>query len=348
MMRIAMVSPTPPVNCGVVDYTARLIKYLRAEGHEVLPVDSPHWGLVYSRSIYKKIVNYNPDILHIQYPTVPYGRGLAPQALVFLSRAYPTVVTIHEFSQSHLLRRVAITPFAIAARRLIFTNLYEQTALSKWFPLIKVRSEVIPIGSNIPFLDDEIPRDPNIVVFFGLIRPNRGLEEFIALVRQAIVHKKPYSFKIIGSPQEGVEGYFLALKQQTQELPNLAWNVGLDPESVARELAKATFAYLHFPDGASERRASLLAAIGNGVVVLTTKGLQTPPIFSGAVEFVESPAQALKVLDELRFARERLNLMSQRAREIAGLFSWDMIARLHIQVYKQMTNSGKNLTPSSK
>lgn len=331
-----MVSPTPPVNCGVVDYTARLIQYLREVGLEVLSVDSPTWGLIHSRSIYKSIVNFNPDVLHIQYPTVPYGRGLAPQALVFLSRAYPTVVTIHEFSQSHPLRRVAIAPFALAARRLIFTNFYEQTALSRWFPPVKTRSEVILIGSNIPSIDGEIPRDPSLVVFFGLIRPNRGLEEFIALARQAIEHKRPYSFAIIGNPQEGEEEYYLTLRQQTQELPNIIWRVGLEPGNVARELAKATFAYLHFPDGASERRTSLLAAIGNGVVVLTTKGLQTPPIFSGAVEFVESPVQALVVLDELWVARERLNLMSKRAREIAGLFSWDMIARLHVRMYKQL------------
>lgn len=331
-----MVSPTPPVNCGVVDYTARLTKYLVEDGNEVLPVDSPNWGLIYSRSIYKKIRDYKPDVLHIQYPTVPYGRGLAPQALVFLSRSYPTVVTIHEFSQSHPLRRAAIAPFAIAARHLIFTNFHEQTALSRWFPLIKARSEVIPIGSNIPFVDDEIPRDPNIVVFFGLIRPNRGLEEFVALARRAIVHKKPYIFMIIGSPQQGEESYFLSLRQQTQELPNITWNVGLEPENVARELAKATFAYLHFPDGASERRASLLAALGNGVVVLTTKGLQTPPIFCGAVRFVESPVQALDVLNELSFAHERLHQISKRAREVASLFSWKIIAQMHVRMYKQL------------
>ena len=335
-MKIAMVSPIPPVNCGVVDYTARLSGYLKEAGLEILPVDSHAWGLKHTRSIYKGIVNFNPDVLHIQYPTVPYGRGLAPQALVFLSRRYPTVVTIHEFSQTHPLRRAAIIPFALAARRLVFTNTYEQTALSRWFPRVKARSEVIPIGSNIPLLEGEVPRDPSLVIFFGLIRPSRGLEEFIAFARLANEHKRLYSFMIICNPQDGMEEYYLFLRQQTEGLPNITWKVGLKPEDVSRQLAKATFAYLHFPDGASERRASLLAAIGNGVVVLTTKGLQTPPMFSGALEFVESPAQALMVLDKLWDARERLKFMSRRARELAGLFSWDTIAQMHVHMYKRL------------
>lgn len=342
-LRIAFISPVPPAACGVVNYTATLAEHLERLDLDVRIVSSSGWGATYSRHLLASIQEDEPDIIHIQYPTAPYGKGLAPQITALLLRSRPLVVTLHEFSQSHVLRRMAEALFTLADR-LVFTNSFEAEVFSRWFPWVRERVQSIPIGSDLPLLPTVENRIlNNRVIFFGLFRPNKGLEEFVALARLAQDARRPYEFAAIGTPQTSTVEYYHALRQRAHELNNLSWHVSLDGTAVADMLRHASAAYLHFPDGASERRSSLLAALGSGVVTLTTWGLQTPDSLKEVVLMVREPEEALRILDWLFLHVDEWARLQRVSLLYAANFNWNAIAHRHVELYQKLLTNRRRV-----
>jgi glycosyltransferase involved in cell wall biosynthesis len=274
----------------------------------------------------------NADIEHIQYPATGYGWHLGPQ---LLSLMRPFVVTIHECSQAHILRQLSLLLFSIRARRIIFTNEYECAYASLFAPWIKNRAVVIPIGTNIPVCQSAATRLPGVVVYFGLVRPQKGLEEVIRMAELCKLRGNSVSVRIIGTVLPGCEDYCCRLRAATENLP-VRWLLDLDDQTLSAELAQAEIAYLPFPDGASERRSSLIAMLVNGAAIITTRGSHTPSAMEKAVLLADSPAHALDITEELFKEPQRLRAMQIRAAEFATRFAWEDIAAKHLLLYEQL------------
>jgi glycosyltransferase involved in cell wall biosynthesis len=247
----------------------------------------------------------------------------------------PIFITLHEFIYTHLLRRASCLSFALRSKAMLFTTEYERRAFSAWFPWTKGKSTIIPIGSNIPLAEEVEDRDPLGVFYFGLIRPDKGLEEFVELAKLARDTNRPYRFEIVGATHPRFDLYYKSLKQSAEGLP-ITWHLDLPAEQVAMRLASLRFAYMPYPDGASERRASLLAALGNGAVVITTQVLQTTDELSAVVRFASDPSQALSLLDRLASDAEQTDILSITGRKYASQFSWRSIAQAHRRLYEQI------------
>lgn len=332
MKVVMMTGSYPPDHCGVGDYTFHLVTALEKAGMNMSVLHSQNWRMTSLPHLISSIYREKPDILHIQYPTFGYGRSMSPQIISLLYRRAPVVVTLHEFSQAHPLRRLSIVPFTLRCY-VLFTNQWERNSLCRWAPWIRRRSDIIPIGSNIPFCPQPGDRDPE-VVYFGIIRPAKGIEDFLTLARMAWERRSSWRFRLLGFPHPHYP-QFLA---QLRALPYLSLHLSLGPRHVAQILSRATFAYLPYPDGASERRGSLLAALGNGVLVITTRGLQTPPEFERFLLFASHPEDALGILQSFPEPRERFTRMKEEARKYLEKISWDAIASRHIGIYSGLSS----------
>ena len=97
-MKVLMVSGSwPPEPCGVGDYASRLsdaledvgIDLLRFGGKQALRMRNLHQSL-------GQVRNLEADIIHLQYPTMAYGRSFAPPLFAMLAEV-PVVVTLHKF-----------------------------------------------------------------------------------------------------------------------------------------------------------------------------------------------------------------------------------------------------------
>jgi glycosyltransferase involved in cell wall biosynthesis len=97
-----------------------------------------------------------------------------------------------------------------------------------------------------------------------------------------------------------------------------------------------------FPDGASEKRGSLLAALSNGLPVITTKGRSTPTELEDVVRFCSSPAEAVEAAQALLEAPALREELGARGRHYAEKFSWESIAQSHIAIYQQLVASHAN------
>lgn len=334
-MRVALIAgPCQPGQCGVGDYTTRLAEALRETGLQAEVVKEGNWDLTHARSIIPMLRRIDADVFHIQYPTVGFGRKLGPQALAMLQKS---IVTIHEFNHAHVLRKIALYPLFLRARHVIFTTEIERRFALRWAPWIEKSSSVIPIGSNI---ERVMPvRDRNIceIIYFGLIMPRKGLEAVLELATLLKEKRPGLVIRIVGNPHPDHWAYLNMLQRSSKGLP-IVWEQGLNEQAVAKRLAGSWIAYLPYPDGASERRASLKAALASGMNVITTEGPETPINLGPVVKMAASPRDALAVILALASnAEERLRLQSE-AQSYTQRFSWHRIATLHYEVYVQVTS----------
>lgn len=323
----------PPDVCGVGDYTFCLTNSLKTKGIKIEIITNQSWRIANSGRICNNIKKVRPDIIHVQYPTIGYGSGLAPQAL---SLRFPCIVTLHEISLAHLLRRISLFPFSIRTKHIIFTSSFERNYALRYAPWIKSFSSVIPIGSNISVGSNNLAKS-NLkeIVYFGLIRPNKGLEDVITLASLLKNNSLNLVIRIIGSTDKKCLDYLEKLKADSVDLP-VIWELGLPMENIAELLSESVIGYVPYPDGASERRGSLLALLANGVATITTRGSQTPLSLTGVVEFIKSPEEALRSILKLLTDQKSLQDLITKGREYAANFAWDSIASKHIEIYKQM------------
>jgi len=351
-LRIAFITGPSPLQtegpiqaCGLEDYTRCLVEALRQEGVEAHIVAVGKRSLLRTRSLMQEALKVRPEAIHIQYPSTYSGASLVPQALALMSRKVPVLVTLHEFRYTHLLRRVSCLLFALRSRAVVFTTEGESQQFSVWYPWARRKSAIIPIGSNIPFSREEEDRDPLGVFFFGLMKPEKGLEEFVELVKLARDKNRPYRFAIIGAFVPKYASYYKSIRKSTDDLP-ITWHLDLPAEQVAVRLARLRFAYLPLPNGASERNGSLLAALGNGAVVITKQGLQTTNKLSTVVKFASEPLQALTLLDDLTSNSEQVNTLSLQGREYASQHSWRSLAQAHRRLYEDVLLHSSGIDPA--
>jgi len=332
-MRVILLSGAAPAGtCGVSDYTRCLAEALQAIDIDALVVDSDSWSLHNSLSFCRRIRGLNPDIIHIQYPTAGFGTKLGPQALALLQKC---IITLHEASQAHILRKLALLPFSIRPKRIIFPSNCERQFATSWIPWISELGTVIPIPSNIRKAPPTWTRVTNEIVYFGLIMPKKGIEDVLkvaALIKSA---GQRLRVRVIGTaPLKHME-YFEKLRLQASALP-IVWDLGLNEEKVAEKLAATSVAYLPYPDGASERRATLKAALLNGVAVITTRGPQSPSDLEGLVHWSTSPEQALACAGFLLGNRQERDRLTSRAVQYALNYTWEKIAEQHSDCYHRI------------
>lgn len=324
----------PPEVCGIGDYTAQLVAALRGIGVEVeVPVERK-WRERDLIKVLRCCDTGERGLLHIQYPGVGFGASLAPQALSLLR---PCVATLHEFSRVHWLRRAAMLPMCVRSH-VIFTSEHEMYCATRWAPGLLPRSQVIPIGSNIPVFKGKRERDMSEIIYFGLIARKKGLEDFLELVRLIRQRQLPYHARIIGQVVSGVrdlEEYAANIIRSSTGLP-VEWVLNRPPTEVAELLAVAGFGYLPFPDGASDRRGSLKALLAARVPCMTTEGDQTTASLRDAITICNSPEVALDRVIQLSHSPEEVSMCLNRASRFVESCSWPNIASRHVELYESL------------
>jgi glycosyltransferase involved in cell wall biosynthesis len=332
-MKITFITGSyPPDVCGVGDYTFRLAEALRQQGIAVDVMHDGGWQLGDTPRIFRQIRSQRTDIIHIQYPTIGYGAGLAPQMLSLLVNS---VVTIHEISKAHILRKISLLPFSVRPRQVIFTTPYERDFALSWAPWVAQCCDVIPLASNITIGAKEKVSNSKEIIYFGMIRPNKGIEQVLILAELIKKSSQPFRIRIIGIPYPGLTEYVRELRQRSRDLP-VTWSLDLSNVEVADILSQSLVAYVPFPDGASGRRGTLLALLANGVATITTGGLHTTRELDDVVELAHSPEQALARIRTILNDPTLQRKLSNMGRKYARGFTWVQIAQQHIDLYKDI------------
>lgn len=327
-LRIALLTGRPSGACGVADYSARLADALERSGAAVTLVTRERWDLRAVRDVRRSLRRLRPDVVHLQYPTADYRTSLAPHLLALA--AQPLVVTLHEASLAHALRKVTLPALLVRARAVVFTSTPERDHVVGRAPWVGSRSTVIPIASNIPIADPFPPREPR-VAFFGLLTPEKGLDDVLELARLA--RRRPGTrVLVVGRPERRYPDLPARLREQASGLPvDIA--LDRDAEEVAHLLAASAVGYLPFPDGASARRGSLLALLVNGVPTITTPGPFVDAELDAAVTLADDASSAWGAIERLLDDDAARATAAEAARRYGAARDWAEIAARHVALY---------------
>lgn len=174
---------------------------------------------------------------------------------------------------------------------------WQKYALSRRIPF-----EWLPIPSNVPVIGgpaavDSLRRrhshhDGPLLGHFGTYG-RLTADRLKCVLPPLLSRRSELSVLLIGRGSE------LFAAELSGEYPNLAHRVsasgGLEPAAVSSHLQACHVFLQLYPDGASSRRTSLMAALAHGKPIVTNRGRHTEPIWleSGAVRLVEDDTDAL-------------------------------------------------------
>ena len=299
-MRVLLITGSyPPMKCGVGDYTYNLVEALagdpeirvgvltsvsggemgKTDGIEYFPVIK-RWRLYEAWTIVKTIRMWSPDIVHIQYPTQGYGKGMLPWILPMISflMRKKVVQTWHEGYGKRIAPKLFLK--SIIPSRLVFVRPQYKENLDPLlcWALWTKKTEFIPNTSCIPRIDldeqekDELRRrylrnQKRLVVFFGFVYPHKGVELLFEIADPAsdqilitgeIDKKKDYFHKIMERA---------SIRSWVDKVTITGFLPAVD---MAALLAVADAVILPFKTGGGEWNTSIHGAVLNGAFVITT------------------------------------------------------------------------------
>lgn len=314
----------PPEPCGVGDYSQKLINELK-KYYEVDVILMNNFSLRKLYQYYRKLKNEENSVKILQYPTLGYGWSIFPQILsiIFGNNMY---INLHEFSNRTLKAKLATTLFLFGKSKLIVTTNDEKNYIEKNFKLLKKNVYIVNIGSNIPFYKNS-KKDYDLI-YFGLIMRGKGIEDYFKLVEKIRAEKKSYKCLIIGKKKE--ENYFKECEEKSLNLDIKIYE-GLTEEKVGNILSRSRVAFLPFPDGATLRRGSLIACLGNGVEVITYKNKITKDN-----EFLDKRVWFSQNIDDsYNFLENILEKKHYKKVGIEDRFSWKSILEKIKEILKK-------------
>jgi glycosyltransferase involved in cell wall biosynthesis len=327
-LKVALLSGAwRPTRCGVADYTSMLADALEAAGIGVARI-TPGRSTPGYRHALRQIESSGAGIVHLQYPSVGFGRSLLPAFLPILARRWPVVVTLHEFSIFRWYRLPWFVGFAYLAKAVIMTSAPELHAFARRLPGSRARLKVIPIGSNIPGAPPAT-RINRSVCYFGLLMPGKGLEEFLAFARALREAGPSWSIRLIGAVAPGAGAYAASILREAGA-NGIELFLDQAPSRVAELLAETEFAYLPGPGGITERRGSVLAALQNGVHVVGPVVVDVPDWLRRRVTHAATPKAASRLMVS----------MAPGELDVAPVIEtrWNHIAQRHADLYRALVS----------
>ncbi len=387
-MRVAMVTGSyPPQPCGVGDYAQRLVDELKGAGVSVDVVTTDAQDRDDAGSVAFALAKWTfrnwwqalrwmrtqrYDVIHIQYPARFYGYRPVLALLSLMAKVaipgVPIVVTLHEFRITHLLRKLSSIGLTAPSAAVVLTADSERGAVEKWMPWLRSRLHVLTMASTIspvPIDDrrrEELRRsrgiaiDDLVIVYFGLLHPNKGIETVLRSF--AIAHREMPSTKLMMlSLFEPLSNpYHARLQSETVRLnvqDAVVWAGYLDNRRVSEHLGCADIGFFPFQDGVTLRRLSFMTGMSHGLPTLTRMGhagTEELGLRDGHNVLLVGPEATVEEIADrlLKLAREpelRLRL-SKRSREWSAPFQWRAHITKMLAIYAGLTRE-KRTVPHS-
>lgn len=342
-----------------------------ADGVEVLRSIS-QWKMSDAGQIIRVIDSLGQGtIVHIQYGSGAYRKhpmmNLLPLLIRIFRRGCPVVVTLHEFprERERLLYRIRTLPMLLAAHGLIFVDPADEETLRRWVKFSMARIKYIPIASNIPpvpVTDAErrdwrrklgLMGDAPVVAFFGGIHPFKGFPDLLEAVTNLRRDSFPARLLVIGGFEPWVEStvhYQSQVREALRPGVEAGWIRLVDKspaDVIAHCLQAADIAAFPFVNGASPNRGSILAAISQGVPVITTKGPDTPDGFQDQFGVALVPSRDVPALStcirDIMMSDERRKELKEKALKASKDLSWASVAQATHELYTSLKAKAANI-----
>lgn len=352
--------------CGVGDYARNLTDALSrvCPSWKFLTVHSPpsgtsvesntdgnictenlslEWTLTGVFQAYRCLRNFNPDVVHFQFPGLGFRSSVLPFVFALILRilGMRVVATFHEPIIRHLSFAKYLFPL-LAAHAILYVDrkLLVEGVRSARLAIALRKPRKVPIASNIPRFSGNSNCSDFIVrhgipskyyCFFGLIKPGKGLEALIEL--SAHIEEPIY---VIGAFAPHLNSYHCQLHKAAM-FARAGRGLGviflgaLEERSVA-ELLYFSAANLFLLDGGlSERNTSVMASqIQGGATIVTGDTEAFDHVTNTWFVKNVSPENIKRILADI-VAKPQTRLEATR--------DWEFVAKAHADIYRDVVRN---------
>lgn len=290
-MRLCYISGSyPPMKDGVGDFAHHIAEILTdlpiadilfvlkkgvkaPEKHQNYLTDFSHYQLT---EVKKRILNFKPDKVLIEYPCKGYGQNLMINLLPALIKlADPTIkiiLNIHEYSNYTWKGKVRIAMMCLVSDSILVTDRKNFNKLSK---LKKNVRDILPVPPQIPIVEKKtylMTQKGLLFSFWGFVRPNKGLH--LLLSAFFLYQKNNPHARLNLLTDLGDSTYEIQLKNYIKEYDlqdKISCSGFLADDKLSNALSESDVCILPFTDGVSDRRGTLKAAMAMGIPLISTK-----------------------------------------------------------------------------
>lgn len=362
-----------PERDGVADYVVHLTRALCADGVDV--VDVPVDGLCAAA---RRVRAARPDLVHVQFAPSAFAFSPRPGLLPDLLRGTPVVTTLHEYGWWAAPSWMPEWVWRAGERRRWFdretwrlapasavavtTNAGHARVLAHRLGMDAVR---VPLAPNVPDLGGAqprdvvrtrlgVPRDAQVVAFFGFVHPVKGLRYLVEAVAALRREGRALHLLVLGGftslalPEPAARAFRAELAAWTRTCgvaEHVTVTGHLPAGQVSAALHASDLAAFPFTAGTTTKSGALLSAFAHGLPTLVTAAYPPDPeLVDGQTVVVAPRVRDARVLVEgLRQLLDDPPLRERVARGGAALAAdrtWERIAAAHRELYTRVLSQG--------
>jgi glycosyltransferase involved in cell wall biosynthesis len=279
----------------------------------------------------------------------------------------PVVTTLHTVLRepdSH--QRRVMEEIAEIAARLVVMSRHSCRLLQEVFRVPESKIDVIPHGvPDLPLADSRLFKAPlgietqTVLLSFGLLSPNKGLENVIRALPQIVSRHKEVVFLIVGATHPHLmrrEG-----DRYRCELHSLARSLGVEanvrfehrfvrPDEMANYISAADIYITPYRHEAQVSSGTLAYALGAGKAIISTPYWHAAELLADGrgvlVPFEDPAAIAEKTIDLLENEVSR-HAMRQRAYQYGRTMVWRNVARRYMKSFQSALSERHRISSSS-
>ena len=371
--RIAVIGNYLPRQCGIATFTTDLCDAIGAEYESAqllaVPVNDP--GSHYSYpprvrfeltegdpSSYEDAADFlnfsNVDLVSLQHEYGIFGGPAGSHILRLLRRLkMPVVTTLHTvLREPDANQRVVMDEIALLSDRLIVMSEHSSKLLQGVFHVPEDKIDIIPHGvPDLPFGDPNYYKDTSgtegkaVLLTFGLLSPNKGIERVIEALPQIVAQHPEVVYVIVGATHPHIrrrEGdqYRLQLQALARKLGverNVIFhNRFVSPEEMAQFVGSADIYITPYRYEAQAVSGTLAYAVGAGKAVISTPYWHASELLDEGrgvlVPFEDSKAIAIAAIELLDNEATR-HAMRKRAYLYARDTVWNRVAQSYMSAF---------------
>src|SRR5271157_3903500 len=369
--RIAVVGNYLPRHCGIATFTTDLCDAISAECGAArlyaVPVNDTEAGYAYPERVrlalaqddlssYEQAADFlnfaNFDLVCLQHEYGIFGGPAGSHILALLRRLkMPVITTLHTvLREPNPDQRRVMEEIAALSDRLIVMSQLSSQFLQEIFKVPGTKIDMVPHGvPDLPFLDPNFYKDrfrvegKAVLLTFGLLSPNKGIENVIQAMPQILSKHKNVVYIVAGATHPHIlrrEG-----DHYREHLQTLAKEIGVEsnvifhnrfvsPQEMVEFIGAADIYITPYRHEAQVVSGTLAYALGAGKAIISTP-------YWHAIELLDDRRGALVPFqDPGAIARKTIELLDTPAirhamRKRAYLFAREMVWKRVAQGYME-------------
>ncbi len=373
--RIAVLGNYLPRQCGIATFTTDLCEAISTEYGSArlfaVPVNDTESGYAYpprvrlalqqdDLSSYEQgaeFLNFtNFDLVCLQHEYGIFGGPAGSHILNLLRRLkMPVITTLHTvLREPNPDQRLVMEEIAAISDRLIVMSQLSSQLLQEIFKVPGSKIDIVPHGvPDLPFLDPNFYKDrfgvegKAVLLTFGLLSPNKGIENVIQALPQILAKHKNVIYIVAGATHPHIlrrEGdryrsYLQGLAKEVGVESNVIFhNRFVSPEEMVAFIGAADIYVTPYRHEAQVVSGTLAYALGAGKAIISTPYWHAIELLDdrrGAlVPFQDPDAIARKAVELLDTPAIR-HAMRKRAYVYAREMVWKSVAQGYMASFEQ-------------